>query len=98
MRWRPGDVAVIDSKQTRSGEYCILRRRYCDEYGSNDYFFTERGKKRVIPCAWIVQVVNKKHLDCLLVAESTLMQTGHPNEVVEWPNCEWQPVDYIKYP
>jgi hypothetical protein len=97
MKWQPGDVAIIDSRSNRGGEYCILRRRYEDEYGSNDYFYTERGKKRVIPCAWIVEVVNRR-FDCCLVAEDVLMQAGHPNSQVEWADCVWQPVDYIKYP
>lgn len=98
MRWQPGDVAIIESTTKRGGEYCILRRRFEDEDGGNDYFYTEvSGKKRVIPCAWIVEMINR-HLDCCLVAESCLIQAGNPNSQVEWADCDWQPVEYIKYP
>ena len=99
MTWQAGDIAVIDSRTKRSGEYCILRRRYEDEDGSNDYFYTERsGKRRVVPCAWIVEVVNRRAIDLALVAEQSLMSTGNPNEKTEWSDCEWQPVEYMRYP
>ena len=92
MNWKPGDVAIINSRNNRSGQYCILRRLYEDEDGGNDFFF--QGK--VIPKAWIVDVINQ--IDCVLVAESVLQSAGHPNEKCEWSDCEWQPIEYLKYP
>ena len=100
MSWKQNDMAVIDSPTSdRDLETVILRRRYVDKYGSNDYFGNDGG---VIPNAWIVESVNKPRIDCLLVSEYALTSSENPNQKTHWDEDVQEllgvTVGYVKVP
>lgn len=92
-KWKVGDIAIIQCfGPTRDrirveGEFCTLR-----EYlGDTEVAGGEVRK------AWIVQV-HSSRMDRVMVAEAALQVPGRLNTVVEWADCPWQPIEYLRYP
>lgn len=96
MNWKPGDIAIVeDSVRSRAaGRFVILRRLYQHPETGNDFVYG----KRIIPKAWIVDMIAPGELDGTLLSEFALIPVDHPNRKTCWSECPWQPLEYAKYP